>query len=110
VKGPDRGTLHISPEDAARIRLEDGNQARITSRVGSVVAPVEVTRDLMPGVVSLPHGWGHDAAESRLSVANAHPGVNTNVLTDNRAYDDLSGTAVLFGTPVTVEAVAAPAA
>jgi len=71
--------------------------------VGSVVAPVEVTEDLMPGVVSLPHGWGHDAEEARLSVARAHPGVNTNVLTDDRAYDEASGTAVLFGTAVTVE-------
>jgi len=61
----------------------------------------------MPGVVSLPHGWGHDAADARLAVANAHPGVNTNALTDDRAYDEASGTAVLFGTPVAVEPVAA---
>jgi anaerobic selenocysteine-containing dehydrogenase len=71
--------------------------------VGSVVAPVEVTEDLMPGVVSLPHGWGHDADGAQLSVARAHPGVNTNILTDDRAYDEASGTAVLFGTAVTVE-------
>jgi hypothetical protein len=103
VKGRDRCTLHVSAEDAHRIGLGHGSAARITSRVGSVVAPVEVTEDLMPGVVSLPHGWGHDAPQSRLRVAQAHPGVNTNVLTDNRAYDAASGTAVLFGTPVTVE-------
>jgi anaerobic selenocysteine-containing dehydrogenase len=103
VKGRDRCTLQVSAEDAHRIGLGDGSAARITSRVGSVVAPVEVTEDLMPGVVSLPHGWGHDAPQSRLRVAQAHPGVNTNVLTDNRAYDAASGTAVLFGTPVTVE-------
>ncbi len=76
---------------------------RITSRVGAVVAPVEVTADLMPGVVSRPHGWGYDVDESHLTVAKAHAGVNTNVLTDNQAYDEASGTAVLFGTPVTVE-------
>jgi anaerobic selenocysteine-containing dehydrogenase len=104
VKGPDRCTLQVSPADAARLGLATGGAARVTSRVGSVVAPVEVTDDVMPGVVSLPHGWGHDDAESRLTVAKAHAGINANVLTDDRAYDELSGTAVLFGTPVTVEA------
>jgi anaerobic selenocysteine-containing dehydrogenase len=106
VKGRDRCTLQVSPYDAGRLQLTDGGPARITSRVGSVVARVEITEDVMPGVVSLPHGWGHDAEDSRLSVAKAHPGVNTNVLTDNRAYDEASGTAVLFGTSVTVEPVA----
>ena len=104
VKGRDRCTLQVSPADAARMGLVDGGRARITSRVGSVEAPVEVTDDLMPGVVSLPHGWGHDVADTHLSVAKAHPGVNANVLTDNQAYDEASGTAVLFGTPVRVAA------
>jgi len=103
VKGPNRCTLQISPHDASRIGLSAGGPARISSRVGTVVAPVEITDDLMPGVVSLPHGWGHDVEESRLAVAKAHAGVNTNALTDDRAYDEASGTAVLFGTPVTVE-------
>jgi hypothetical protein len=103
VKGPNRCTLQISPHDASRIGLSDGGPARISSRVGTIVAPVEITDDLMPGVVSLPHGWGHDVEESRLAVAKAHAGVNTNALTDDRAYDEASGAAVLFGTPVTVE-------
>jgi anaerobic selenocysteine-containing dehydrogenase len=103
MKGSDRCTLHVSRADALRMGLTDGSSARVTSRVGSVVAPVEVTDDLMPGVVSLPHGWGHDAEGSRLRVAREHAGVNTNLLTDNQAYDVASGTAVLFGTPVTVE-------
>jgi anaerobic selenocysteine-containing dehydrogenase len=103
MKGPDRCTLHISRQDAARKGLTDGSLARVTSRVGSVVAPVEVTDDLMPGVVSLPHGWGHDVAAARLRVAKMRPGVNANALTDNQAYDEASGTAVLFGTPVAVE-------
>jgi anaerobic selenocysteine-containing dehydrogenase len=106
VKGKERCTLQVSPSDAERLQLANGGAARITSRVGTLVAPVEVTSDLMPGVVSLPHGWGHDVAESRMRVANAHPGVNTNVLTDNQAYDVASGTAVLFGTPVTIEPAA----
>jgi anaerobic selenocysteine-containing dehydrogenase len=105
VKGRDRCTLQISRSDAARIGLNDGGSASITSRVGSVIAPVEITEDLMPGVVSLPHGWGHDVDAARLTVAKAHPGVNTNVLTDDQAYDVASGTAVLFGTPVSVTPV-----
>jgi anaerobic selenocysteine-containing dehydrogenase len=102
VKGRNSCTLQVSPHDAARLGIADGSAARVTSRVGSVIAPVEVTADLMPGVVSLPHGWGHDVEDTRLSVAKAHGGVNTNLLTDNQAYDSASGTAVLFGTPVTV--------
>jgi anaerobic selenocysteine-containing dehydrogenase len=103
VKGRNPCTLQVSPHDAARLGIADGGAARVTSRVGSLVVPVEVTADLMPGVVSLPHGWGHDIEETRLSVAKANAGVNTNFLTDNQAYDTVSGTAVLFGTPVTVE-------
>jgi anaerobic selenocysteine-containing dehydrogenase len=105
VKGPSRCTLHVSPSDAARLGLADGSTARLRSRVGTLVAPVEVSEDLMPGVVSLPHGWGHDVEETQQSVAKAHAGVNTNVLTDNQAYDVASGTAVLFGTPVSIEPV-----
>src|SRR5207244_4176111 len=103
MKGPDRCTLQISSQDATRLGLTDGSSARLTGRVGSVVTPVEVTEDLMPGVVSLPHGWGHDVEGSQLSVTKAHPGVNTNALTDSQAYDKVSGTADLFGTPVSVE-------
>ena len=108
VKGRDVCSLHISPRDATRIGVTDGSSARITSRVGSIVAPVEVTTDLMPGVVSLPHGWGHNVEASRLNVAKKHPGVNANALTDDRAYDVASGTAVLFGTPVSIEPVLEP--
>ncbi len=103
VKGRRRCTLLVSREDAGRIGLVDGGAARVTSRVGSLVAPVEVSDELMPGVVSLPHGWGHDVEEAQLRVAKAHPGVNANRLTDDRAFDVASGTAVLFGTPVRVE-------
>jgi anaerobic selenocysteine-containing dehydrogenase len=107
VKGRNRCTLQVSRADASRIGLVHGGAARVSSRVGSLVAQVEVGDDLMPGVASLPHGWGHDDEEARLSVAKAHPGVNTNLLTDDRAYDVASGTAVLFGTPVRIEPVAA---
>ena len=106
VKGPERCTLLVSREDATRLGLRDGDKARVTSRVGAVVAPVEVTEEMMPGVVSLPHGWGHDVDGVRLSVARLHAGVNSNVLTDEDALDVPSGNAVLNGIPVEVAAVA----
>jgi anaerobic selenocysteine-containing dehydrogenase len=103
VKGRERCTLIVSASDAELLGLSSGGTARISSRVGSVVAPVEVSEDIMPGVVSLPHGWGHDSNDSHVTVARQHPGVNANILTDNQAYDEASGAAVLFGTPVSVE-------
>ena len=104
VKGRDRCTLQVSPVDAARLTLADGGDARVTSRAGTVSARVEVTDRVMPGVVSLPHGWGHDLPGTRMSVATAHPGVNSNVLTDEFAIDRLSGNSVLNGIPVEVKA------
>jgi anaerobic selenocysteine-containing dehydrogenase len=77
----------------------------VRSRVGFVEAPVELTEGIRPGVVSLPHGWGHDVDGVALSVARARPGVNANVLADSLSIDPLSGNAVLNGIPVTVEAV-----
>jgi anaerobic selenocysteine-containing dehydrogenase len=109
VKGKDRCTMHVHPSDADRLGLVDGSVARVSSRVGSVEAPVEVTDAIMPGVVSIPHGWGHSAPGARLSVAAAHPGVNSNLLADETLIEPLSGNAVLNGIPVEVAAVAAPA-
>lgn len=109
VRGPERCTLHVHPDDAARLGLEDGAPAAISSRVGSVTAPVEVTGDIRPGVVSLPHGWGHDHAGTAMSTAQAHAGVNSNILTDEAAIEPLTGTAVLNGIPVTVAPVSATA-
>jgi len=74
----------------------------VRSRVGEVTASVEVTDVVMPGVVSLPHGWGHGQPGARLAVAGRHAGVNSNVLTDPLALDPLSGTSVLNGIPVEV--------
>jgi anaerobic selenocysteine-containing dehydrogenase len=102
VKGKPRCTLHVHPDDADRFGITDGSPASITSRVGTVTAPVEVTDSIRPGVVSLPHGWGHDLPGSRLRVAAERAGVNSNVLADDRAMDPLSGTAVLNGIPVAV--------
>src|SRR5262249_2524286 len=100
VKGPDRCTLQVSPPDAALLRLRGGGLRGSRSGGGGVGAPGEVPDALMPGGGGLPRGGGHDAEGSQLSVARAHPGVNTNILIDDHAYDEASGTAVLFGTAV----------
>jgi anaerobic selenocysteine-containing dehydrogenase len=104
VKGKPRCTLQVHPDDAARLGLSDGGVATVTSRVGSVDAPVEVTDAVRPGVVSLPHGWGHGQPGTRLRVAAERAGVNSNVLSDDAALDPLSGTSVLNGIPVSVTA------
>jgi anaerobic selenocysteine-containing dehydrogenase len=103
--GRPRCTLHVHPTDAKRLGLTDGGTARVESRAGALQAPVEVTDAIMPGVVSIPHGWGHDQPGTRLSVAARQPGVNSNLLADETAIDPLSGNAVLNGIPVRVEPV-----
>ena len=102
VKGKPRCTLQVHPDDAADLGLRDGDAAIIRSRVGEVTVPVEVTDSVMPGVVSLPHGWGHGKPGARMAVAGEHAGVNSNVLTDPSMIDPLSGNAVLNGIPVEV--------
>lgn len=102
VKGKPRCTLLIHPDDAARRGIVNGAVVRVRSRVGEVEVAAEVTRDMMPGVVSLPHGWGHDRPGTRLSVASQHAGASINDLVDDQRIDVLTGTAVLNGTPVEV--------
>jgi anaerobic selenocysteine-containing dehydrogenase len=104
VKGKEQCTLHVHPDDAARLGLTDGAPARVAGRVGEVAVPVEVTDAVMPGVVSMPHGWGHGAHGSAMAVAAAHAGVNSNVLSDESVLDALSGNAVFNGIPVEVVA------
>jgi anaerobic selenocysteine-containing dehydrogenase len=105
VKGKPRCTLQIHPEDASRLGVVDGMSVRVRSRVGEVELPAAVTDGIMPGVVSIPHGWGHDGAGVELGVARRYAGVNSNVLSDGTLVDPLSGNAVLNGIPVTVEAL-----
>lgn len=102
VRGRERCTLLVHPDDAERLGLLDGQQALVSSRVGQVEAPVEITDDIRPGVVSLPHGWGHDDPGTRLGVARTRPGVNSNLLTDGAVIDPLSGNAALNGIPVAI--------
>jgi anaerobic selenocysteine-containing dehydrogenase len=107
VKGKPRCTMHLHPDDAAALGLADGDPAVVRSRVGQVTVPVEVTDAIRPGVVSIPHGWGHGLEGSQLSVAQEHAGVNSNLLADETLFDPVSGNAVLNGIPVTVEAAPA---
>jgi anaerobic selenocysteine-containing dehydrogenase len=102
VKGKPRCTLHVHPDDAARLGLVDGGRAKVASRVNAVDVPVEVTDTIRTGVVSIPHGWGHDRPGTAMAVAERHAGVNSNLLADEQVVDPLSGNAVLNGIPVTV--------
>ena len=105
VKGPNRCTLMIHPEDAQSRGLLHGGQAAVSSPSGTVVLPVEVTDDMMPGTVSIPHGWGHGLPGVAMGVAGAHAGVSINDLTDEGLIDPHSGNAALSGVVVEVAAV-----
>ena len=96
-----------NPTDAARLGLEDGGRARIAHDGRTIEAEVEITDEMMPGVVSLPHGWGHDQPGAQLEVAAANPGANLNALMDENRRDPLSGNAVLSGMEVEMTPVAA---
>jgi anaerobic selenocysteine-containing dehydrogenase len=105
TRGRDLCTMLVNPADAAALGLVAGGLARVTSRVGAVEVTVEVTDDIAPGAVSIPHGFGHDLPGVQLAVAARQPGVNSNRLTDDQPVDPLSGTAVLNAVPVTVRPV-----
>ncbi|MCA9772150.1 MAG: molybdopterin oxidoreductase family protein, partial [Myxococcales bacterium] len=109
VSGPRRCVLFMHPVDATARDVETDDSVVVASRVGSVEVPVHVTDEVMPGVVSLPHGYGHAVEGVRMKVAKEHAGVSVNDLTDPEPMDPLSGTAVLNGVPVTVRAVHAEA-
>ncbi|MEM9494184.1 MAG: molybdopterin dinucleotide binding domain-containing protein, partial [Myxococcota bacterium] len=105
IKGKPRCSLLIHPDDASARGLHSGDRARIASAVGAIEAAVEVSDEVMPGVVSLPHGWGHGRPGTQLTVAATRPGVNINDLTDRAARDGLSGCGDL-SVPVEVTALA----
>jgi anaerobic selenocysteine-containing dehydrogenase len=100
VKGRDRCTLLIHPRDAARIGVRNGDPVKVASGDNAVTAPAEVTERIKPGVVSLPHGWGHSSPGTRLTVASRHPGVNINRVNPANLLDTPSGNAVVNGVPV----------
>ena len=105
VKGNNRCTMQLHPDDGAKYGIENGDEVKVKSRVGELTIEAEITDAIMPGVVSIPHGWGHNKKGIKLSVASQHPGVNTNILTDHMQVDELSGNAVLNGVPVELEKV-----
>ena len=105
VKGKPRCTLMLHPETAKEYGIEDGQNVKVTSRVGSVMIVAEVTNELMPRVVSIPHGWGHGRKGVKQKIAQAHAGVSVNDLTDDTLIDQLSGNAAVNGVPVQMEAI-----
>jgi anaerobic selenocysteine-containing dehydrogenase len=104
VKGPPRCTLLVHPEDAARRGLRDGQRVRVKSARGAVEVEIAISDEMMPGVVSLPHGWGHHRPGTRTAVATEHAGVSVNDLTDDARLDRLTGNAAFNALPVEVEA------
>jgi anaerobic selenocysteine-containing dehydrogenase len=102
MKGKDRCTLLIHPDDAARCGIADSDVVTVKSEAGEIKVPVEVTDSIKPGVVSMPHGWGHGKPGTRMSVANNSPGANTNALSPPTFIDEPSGNGALNGIPVTV--------
>jgi len=106
MKGKDRCTLLMHGDDATKRGVTTGDLVTVTSSGGQIEVPVEVTGEIMPGVVSMPHGWGHGKSGTRMAIANDSPGVNTNILSPPTFIDEPSGNGALNGIPVTVTAVA----
>ncbi len=102
AKGPMRCTALVHPIDAARLQLSDGALATLEAGARQVQAQVQISEQMMPGVVSLPHGWGHDLPDTRLALAAQRPGANLNALLDDQLRDPLSGNAVLGGIAITM--------
>ncbi|MNP61510.1 Tetrathionate reductase subunit A precursor [compost metagenome] len=94
----------MHPDDLAGRQLQDGQRVRVSSRVGEIEVEVQSSSDMMPGVVSLPHGFGHARAGVRMEIAQGQPGASANDLTDERQLDAVSGNAALNGVPVQVVA------
>ena len=105
VKGKNRCTLMIHPNDAKKAKLKEGDTALIESRVGMLHIETQITEDMMQGVISIPHGWGHSMPDIQLQVASKYPGVNLNTLSDDQFIDKLTGTAAFNGVPVSVKAL-----
>jgi len=102
VKGKNRCVALVHPDDAASRELQDGDMARVSSRIGSVRIPIAISDEMKSGVISIPHGWGHAAAGINLGIAQQHAGVNSNLLTDHAFLDTLSGNAALNGVRVSL--------
>lgn len=104
VKGKPACIAHMNDVDANELNIQNGQLIKITSRVGQISLPVEITKTIMQGTISVPHGWGHGVDQTKLSIANAHTGVSVNQLTDEKFVDQLTGNAALNGVPVAIAA------
>jgi anaerobic selenocysteine-containing dehydrogenase len=102
VKGKERCVALVHPLDAASRSLSDGDIAVVRSRVGVIRIPITISADMLPGVISIPHGWGHQMEGIKLDIARAHAGVNVNILTDDYFLDSISGNAALNGVAVSL--------
>ena len=96
--------VHVHPDDATRLGIAHGAEVQVKSEAGAIVLPAEVTDAVRPGVVSIPHGWGHNVEGVRMATAARNGGANSNVLARTDLFDPLSGNAVLNGIPVEVSA------
>ena len=105
IKGKDRCILLMNPEDAKKRELSHGEIVKITSKTGSIEVPLEVSEDILRGVVSLPHGYGHDKEGIRLRVAKKNHGVSINDLTSDLERDEVSGNAAFTTTRVKITSV-----
>jgi anaerobic selenocysteine-containing dehydrogenase len=103
VGGKERCTLLMHPDDAFNLGLDDAERVVVVSRTGRIEAKLELSDEMMRGVVSLPHGWGHHRAGTRIATAEEHPGASLNDVTDDQLVDPLCGNAVLSGLPVRIE-------
>lgn len=108
VKGKNRCLAQINPKDARSLKLKSGDLIKVSTDYGAVRIECELTEDIMQGVISIPHGWGHDHEGTQLSVASKRPGVNVNVLLSDQFVDKLTGTSALSGMPVNVELESRP--
>lgn len=104
IKGNNRCTAMIHPDDATQHQLTDGQEITISSRIGSIQINAEISDEVSPGVVSIPHGWGHNRSGTNLNIAEQMPGVSVNDITDELAIDEISGTAAVNGIPIQISA------
>ena len=105
VKGGDRCTVLVHPSDAIARNLQNGQKVVVSSRVGKVELSLEISDEMMEGVVSIPHGWGHGRKKIKMQIAASHPGVSVNDLTDELLIDELTGNAAVNGVPVELAAL-----
>ena len=104
VSGKNPCTLQLNPSDAQALGVDDGQMVIVSSPTGRLTIETEISDDIMAGVVSIPQGWGHNHAETNMSVAATQPGVSMNDVTDPGRVDRLTGNAAFNGTPVAISA------